>query len=93
MSIHAHKWTFFRLIVTSMVIYYLIIKVNWSDMVTLTNNIDYFWIGLAYLCFGGAIFASAFRLNFLLKVQEIILSFKTLFALTFIGFFFNSFLF
>ncbi len=83
----------FRLIVTLLIIAYLAIKVNGSELLGQLNRANPYWLLVACMLFGVVNVLAALRWWFLLQVQEIHLSFRSLTAITFIGQFFNSFLF
>ena len=83
----------FRFIVTTLIIAYLAIKVHWSELVGQLVKADFFWLTNACLLFGIVYLLAALRWWFLLKVQDIHLPLRSVTAITFIGQFFNSFLF
>ena len=82
----------FRCVVTVLIIAYLVLKVNWPELVAQLVRADFFWLMLACFLFGVVYLLAALRWWFLMQVQEIHLPLKVVTALTFIGQFFNSFL-
>jgi len=82
----------FRFALTLLIIVYIAIKLDWSELVRQLMVADPFWLMLACLLFGFVNLLAALRWWFLLLVQGIRLPIFSVTMITFIGQFFNSFL-
>ncbi len=88
-----HLWGLaFRGAVTVLIIAYLAIKVDWSELIQQLVNANLLWLAGACGLFGLAFLLAAIRWWFLLQVQRVHLPLSSVAAITFIGQFFNSFL-
>jgi len=81
-----------RGIVSLLIIVYLVMKVNWRELVAQLVRADFVCLTLALILFTVTYMLAAVRWWFLVRVQGIRMPMKVVMALTFIGQFFNSFL-
>lgn len=81
-----------RLGLTATVLAFLATKVNWPSLAHRFTSAHPFWLAAALLVSLGSILLCGTRFFFLLRLQNIPLSYFRTLHLTFVGFFFNLFL-
>lgn len=82
-----------RIAVTLLILAYLAAKLHWAEFGAQFLLSDPLWLSIACLLMGVSFVVASVRWWLLLRVQNILVPFKVVTALTFIGQFFNSFLF
>lgn len=85
-------WFWVRLVVALIIGVILYRTTNWSELGRELSQANWFWISLAFVSFGMALVAGAFRWQALLRVQGIRLPLGETWVINMIGFFFNQFL-
>lgn len=84
--------TVIRAAITLLILIYLGLKLDWTDLQNQFLESDPLWLLVACLLFGATFLLAGFRWWILLKVQEIMLPLGVVMSVTFVGQFFNSFL-
>jgi glycosyltransferase 2 family protein len=88
------RWlkTFLKIAVTAVALYFVILKINISDVLVLYSKSNIFFIFIALVLFTLSKLVSAWRLNIYFRALELHLSEKTNIRLYMLGMFYNLFL-
>ncbi len=81
-----------KLFITSFLLYFVFLKVDINQVLSITKQSNYFYLFLAFLFFNFSKIVSAIRLNYYFKEIGVSLKFKDNLMLYYLGMFYNLFL-
>jgi hypothetical protein len=81
----------FRVAISLSIVVYIFYKIDFFVIADVVFAVNKQWLALAFIIFGLAFIAAAFRWQYILNAQSIVINAVSIIKLTFIGAFFNAF--